>query len=203
MNKIRTYFIHILILFHAIGLILFIYFPEFAHLSFLNILLCGLLVVLDKPLTVKGVSALVVVIGGGFLVELIGVQTGVLFGNYTYGSALGPKLYGVPLIIGINWMAIVLASIGVVGYFKLNNWFTAILAGGLSTVMDYLIEPVAIRYDFWSWSGNSIPTWNYICWFIFCSIFAYLCLNWWGKMNKTGAGLYLVWLLFFGILNLV
>lgn len=203
MNKLRTYFIPLLILFHIIGLVLFVYFPELTSLSYMNIALCGLLVFLDKDLSVKGILAALTVIAGGFIIELTGVHTGLLFGDYSYGAALGPKYYDVPVIIGVNWLAIVLASIGVIGYFKLGNWTSAILAGGLSTVMDYLIEPVAIKYDFWSWAGASIPAWNYICWFIFCSIFAYLCIIWWGKMNKTGAALYLIWLMFFGILNIV
>lgn len=203
MNNIRIYFIPALILFHVIGIVLFLYFPEFTGLSYLNIALCGLLVFLDKPVTLTGISVAILVISGGYLIELTGVQTGILFGDYSYGAALGPKLFDVPIIIGINWLAIVLASIGVIGYFKLGVSASAILAGGLSTALDYLIEPVAIKYDFWSWNDPSIPLWNYICWFGFCTLFAYLCITWWGKMNRTGAGLYLIWLLFFGILNLV
>lgn len=203
MANLRKYFIPVLIIFHVIGLVLFLYVPDFVKLSYMNIALCGLLVFLDRNVSVKGLFAGLIVIAGGFTVELIGVQTGLLFGEYAYGSALGPKLMGVPLIIGVNWLAIVLASIGVIGAFKLKPTLAAVFAGALSTAMDYLIEPVAIRFDFWSWTGTVIPLWNYICWFIFCTIFAYLCIKWWGNSNKTGAGLYVIWLLFFGILNFV
>lgn len=203
MNDLRKYFIPVLIIFHAIGLGLFILYPELSSLSYMNIALCGLLVFLDRSIDVKGIMAALLIIAGGYTVELIGVHTNILFGDYSYGGALGPKLMEVPLIIGVNWLAIVLASIGVVGYFKLSAPISAILAGALSTAMDYLIEPVAIKFDFWTWAGSSIPAWNYICWFIFCSIFAYLAIQWYGKTNKTGAGLYLIWLVFFGILNLV
>lgn len=203
MAKLRKYFIPILIIFHVIGLALFLYVPEFVKLSYMNIALCGLLVFLDKNITARSLVAALIVIAGGFTVELIGVQTGLLFGEYAYGSALGPKLMGVPLIIGVNWLAIVLASIGFIGSFKLKPGLAAVFAGALSTAMDYLIEPVAIRFDFWSWTGTVIPVWNYICWFIFCTIFAYLCIKWWGNKNKTGAGLYVIWLVFFGILNFV
>src|SRR5210317_2015499 len=120
MANLRKYFIPVLIIFHVIGLVLFLYVPEFVKLSYMNIALCGLLVFLDKNITAKGLVAALVVIAGGFAVELIGVQTGLLFGEYAYGSALGPKLMGVPLIIGVNWLAIVLASIGVIGSFKLK-----------------------------------------------------------------------------------
>src|SRR5690554_1303231 len=35
----------------------------------------------------------------GFLVELWGVNTGIVFGDYTYGVGLGPKIAGTPPII--------------------------------------------------------------------------------------------------------
>jgi putative membrane protein len=203
MVKLRKYFIPALVIFHVIGLALFMFFPDFVKLSYMNIGLCGLLVFLDRAVTAKGLIAALIVIAGGFTLELIGVHTGLLFGEYAYGSALGPKFMEIPLIIGVNWLAIVLASIGVIGSLKLKPGLAAVIAGSLSTAMDYLIEPVAIRFDFWSWTGTVIPVWNYICWFIFCTIFAYLCLKWWGSSNKTGAGLYVIWLIFFGILNFV
>lgn len=46
----------------------------------------------------------------GFTAEWVGVQKGWLFGVYHYGSNLGPKLAGVPLIIGINWAMLTLAT---------------------------------------------------------------------------------------------
>ena len=203
MNKIRKYFIPLLVIFHLIGLALFIFAPSFVKLTYINISLCGLLVFLDRSIALKGLIAALIVVTGGFIVELIGVQSGLLFGNYTYGSALGPKFMEVPLIIGVNWLVIVLASIGIIGTLKLGAEIAAVIAGGLSTAMDYLIEPVAIRYDFWNWNGGIVPIWNYVCWFIFCTIFAYICLKWWGNSNKTGAGLYVIWLLFFGLLNII
>jgi uncharacterized membrane protein len=42
-----------------------------------------------------------------FLVEAAGVNTGKIFGYYSYGSALGPKLWNTPLIIGLNWFVLI------------------------------------------------------------------------------------------------
>ena len=39
----------------------------------------------------------------GMVTEIIGVNTGYLFGDYSYGEVLGTKIYGVPLLIGMNW----------------------------------------------------------------------------------------------------
>ena len=46
----------------------------------------------------------------GFSVEYIGVKTGILFGEYSYGENLGLKLFGVPLIIGVNWVILYVCS---------------------------------------------------------------------------------------------
>jgi putative membrane protein len=33
--------------------------------------------------------------------------------------------------------------------------------------LDFLIEPIAIRFDYWSWSGGEIPLQNYLGWYLF------------------------------------
>ena len=32
--------------------------------------------------------------------------------------------------------------------------------------LDFLIEPIAVKYDFWNWSQNEVPKQNYLMWFI-------------------------------------
>lgn len=102
----------------------------------------------------------------GFFVEVAGVHTGIIFGHYSYGATLGPKLWDVPLAIGVNWVIMIYAT-GVfareVTKVKLH---TIIVAALLMTVIDIIIEPVAIKLDFWSWESTSIPLRNYLGWFI-------------------------------------
>lgn len=167
----------------------------------MNLLLCGTLIFLTETESKKALAIFLVIFSGGFLIELIGTQTGYLFGNYEYGEVLGWKLAGVSLIIGVNWYAIVLASASLVRFLKMNIFLQAILAGLLCVGMDFIIEPVAINYGFWSWEGNEIPLFNYITWFLFACLFSYLYLKNSAETNKTAAWLYLIWILFFIILN--
>ena len=39
----------------------------------------------------------------GYIIEVIGVNSGIIFGRYSYLSALGFKVYNTPVIIGLNW----------------------------------------------------------------------------------------------------
>ena len=40
------------------------------------------------------------------IAETIGVNFGILFGDYEYGENLGFKIFGVPFLIGINWIVL-------------------------------------------------------------------------------------------------
>jgi len=102
----------------------------------------------------------------GFLIELAGITTGIIFGSYSYGSALGIKLAEVPLIIGINWSVLVFATAAILSK---TNWSLLSKSAAAATIMvlyDILLEPVAIRFDFWTWEGGPVPLQNYLAWWV-------------------------------------
>jgi uncharacterized membrane protein len=100
----------------------------------------------------------------GYLLEVIGVHTGLIFGEYAYGSNLGIKLLEVPLIIGLNWAILVFATAAMVQHFSWPKWLKAAVAASMMLAYDFLLEPIAIRFDFWNWAGGSIPAQNYAAW---------------------------------------
>lgn len=116
----------------------------------------------------------------GMTTEIIGVNTGLLFGNYQYGQVLGPKIAGVPLLIGLNWFVILFCSGAIItqcldlvkNNLKIKIGATAssffIVLGGafIATGFDFILEPVAVKLQFWSWSNGHIPLFNYTCWFM-------------------------------------
>lgn len=103
---------------------------------------------------------------GGYGVEWVGVNTHLLFGHYQYGKTLGLQLDNVPLIIGVNWFLLIYSTGVLLQRSRLKSMFLRVIAGALLLVLlDMLIEPVAIRLDYWHWTNNIIPLSNYICWF--------------------------------------
>lgn len=100
----------------------------------------------------------------GYLAEVIGVKTGLIFGNYTYGNSLGYKLFDVPLVISINWALLICASIITIKKFFNNKWLVLLLAAILITLIDLLIEQVAFKLDFWSFAAGMPGLHNYIGW---------------------------------------
>ena len=101
----------------------------------------------------------------GFFVEVVGVNTGLIFGEYSYGKTLGIKLFKTPLVMGINWLNLSLASFGVVSFFTEKKFLVILLSSLLMVSLDYIIEPIAINLDFWSWQNISVPIHNYFGWF--------------------------------------
>ena len=135
----------------------------------------------------------------GFGMEWLGVHTGKIFGAYEYGATLGLKLDEIPLIIGVNWIMLVIASASVVGSIPLSWWQRSILGAALMVGLDVLIEPVAVKYDFWTWYGEPIPLQNYLAWGGIALVM-HLWLNGMTsfKPNKVAIGLFLFQVLFFG-----
>ena len=139
----------------------------------------------------------------GFGAEAIGVNSGYLFGDYAYGTNLGPKFLGVSIVIGILWGVLALASASLVKRFVKSVGLKIILSSLLMLGIDVLMEPVAIKSGFWSWRGGNIPLYNYICWFIVA-----LFLQWVlfklkkAETNKVYDTLLILMVLFFSFLNL-
>lgn len=138
----------------------------------------------------------------GYCAEWIGVHTGYLFGDYQYGHNMGFKLFEIPLIIGLNWGLLVVCSAETIALLKLNCWISVLFSSLLMTLLDFLIEPVAIKSDFWNWEGP-IPIYNYICWFLIAIPLHFLYFKWRLKeANKVHTGLFFILALFFFIQNL-
>lgn len=197
--------IAVLVIFYTVGivgLLLPAYHDYFLSLSFFNLMLSfGIVLIARKSKISRFLLFMLVCIAYGFIAELIGTKTGLLFGNYSYGASLGYKMYGVPLVIGVNWALLIVSSASLVSTIKTTLFVRSVLAALLMTFLDVLIEPVAIKSDFWHWTNGSIPLYNYISWFFVALpiIYAYFKLNL-TETNKVFNALFIQMILFFTIL---
>ena len=176
----------------------------FLRLTPLNLLLSfGLFIWANNDFSIQFYKVMIILFSLGFLVEVVGVSTGVLFGEYTYGATLGFKLFETPLMIGVNWILLSLASFGVSSFFLKKQLHIILLSSSLMVLMDVLIEPIAISLDFWTWALVDIPLQNYVMWF-----FVSLIMNALISFNKLkidyriSFGLLLSQILFFTLISL-
>jgi putative membrane protein len=107
-----------------------------------------------------------------FILEVIGVKTGIIFGTYNYGSTLGIKLFDVPLIIGFNWVFVILGSISISRIITTNLYLGSLISAFIAFVFDLILEPIAIKLDYWTWAEGIIPLQNYLAWFVIALISA-------------------------------
>lgn len=209
----------IAILFHVSGLIgmLFTEHKEwFIANTPLNLLLMFLLLLWNQP---KPNQFFFLFVLAAFLTgmgtEMIGVNTGKLFGCYQYGTVLGPHLNGVPWLIGVNWFVMVYSS-GVIMHLA-HEWvrrkyedsgthlspnlvtLSLVVDGALLTVFfDWIMEPAAVHLGFWQWEGGEIPFFNYLCWFLISLALLLLFRKLrFEKANHFAVHLFIIQLLFF------
>jgi putative membrane protein len=207
------------LLFHVSGFIGMVFTPckdWFIQNTPLNLCLMAALLIWThegKNIAFYFFFAIVFLVGMG--TEMIGVNTGRLFGSYQYGNVLGPKFNGVPWLIGLNWFIVIICASAIMQ--KIHAWMMrkmqeqetvfpqrikiiSLLIDGalLATFFDWIMEPVASKLGYWQWKNAEIPFYNYTCWFVI-SLGLLLILRWmrFPKANHFGVHLFVIQLLFF------
>ena len=138
-----------------------------------------------------------------FLLEVAGVKTGIVFGEYFYREALGLKILEVPVIIGVNWVLVIGGAIKLSEKFSDKIYLKILITGLLAVLFDYWLEPVAVKLNYWNWIGGDIPFQNYAAWFIIALILAGIYFLARVKIeSKLFERYYLIQLSFFFLLNL-
>lgn len=142
------------------------YYPELMHFSYVFIALSVLIMLVNEPKwNFNKIAFFILAFVLSLTAEGIGVHTGWLFGNYHYGNGLGPKIFGVPLLIGILWSSLVYSWGVILQRLGFAKWLLVLLGAVLMVGFDFLLEKVAVYYGFWKWQGE-IPLFNYVSWFL-------------------------------------
>lgn len=121
-------------------------------------------------------AMLVVTAGGGLFVDAVGVATAVPFGSYSYATGrLGPSVVGVPLIVGLAWMAGAYpawcAAEHVSGASRGRR--LSLAAAGLAG-WDLYLDPQMVTDGQWTWDPGfialpgvpEVPLTNYLGWLL-------------------------------------
>ena len=109
---------------------------------------------------------------GGFGVEQLGVQTGFPFGRYTYTGSLGPRLWGVPVVIALAWPMLAWAA-ALVAHRLVHRRAARIAVGAWAlATWDLFLDPQMVAAGHWHWRHPSphlpgvpdVPLTNYAGW---------------------------------------
>ena len=204
-KKISVFLIWLIHISGALGLLYYdIIF--FAALTPINLYLTALLLMINqKNPRIKELIGIGLIFFTGIIVEYLGVNYNLIFGEYEYGKNMGPKFFGVPFLIGVNWIIITLTAGGIANtFFKKNKYLTILFGSILMVFIDFFIEPVAPVLDFWEFKGNIVPISNYTGWLFTGLITQSIYYNTFKEKEFTfSINLYSAILVFFLLLNLL
>jgi putative membrane protein len=110
--------------------------------------------------------------GGGFAVEALGVATGAPFGGYAYSGGLGPRVFGVPLVIPLAWTWMAWpAGLAAARLTAHPAGRVGLAAVGLAG-WDLFLDPQMVAEGYWRWDDPhpalpgvpGVPVSNYLGW---------------------------------------
>lgn len=107
----------------------------------------------------------------GLVIEITGVNTGLIFGSYEYSNKLGIKVFGTPLLIGLNWVMLTYLSSSVVDKMKIKAAGKICLGSLIMLGYDIILEQAAPIIGLWQWEGGKIPLQNYAIWLLLAVLF--------------------------------
>lgn len=130
-------------------------------------LVAGVLPAVDRRAAV-GVVAL---IAYTYAVELVGVSTGVPYGEFAYGVSLGPTLAGVPVALPVFFIPLVvnayLLCLLLLGERASSVAVRVAVVAAAVVAMDVVLDPGAVALGFWSFDAGGfygVPATNYAGW---------------------------------------
>jgi uncharacterized membrane protein len=112
--------------------------------------------------------------GIGFAAEVIGVHTGLPFGEYHYTDVLGPRVLEVPVIVALAWTMLAWPS-AVVARRLVRGRAARVLVGAWAlAAADLFLDPQLVALHGWRWSHtaphlpgvSSVPLSNYVGWLV-------------------------------------
>lgn len=120
----------------------------------------------------------VVTICFGFLIELVGIHSGLPFGHYTYSPNLGPQLASVSLLVPFAWAMMTYPALVVAQTLSRQvthpRLATIVIGAWALTSWDMFLDPQMVDAGYWRWTNpdphlpgiDGIPFGNFVGWFI-------------------------------------
>ncbi|MGH3146555.1 MAG: carotenoid biosynthesis protein [Rubrobacter sp.] len=105
-----------------------------------------------------------------FAIESFGVATGVPYGDFYYGDALGPRAFGlVPYLLPLSYVPLVVGAMAA-AWTRRPRLLHITLATLLLVWMDAVLDPGAASLGFWTWPDGGayygVPLSNYVGWLL-------------------------------------
>ncbi|MBL6654761.1 MAG: carotenoid biosynthesis protein [Flavobacteriaceae bacterium] len=159
------------------------------------------LLVVNNSIDKKYLTKLFFIFLLGLSVEIIGVNFSFFFGEYKYGDNLGVKIFDVPVVIGFNWVLLIILTGNFANRVFQKSIIGKVLFGSIMMILlDLLIEISAPKLDYWEFALNPVPLSNYFWWLIFSILFHLIYQSNNNKEFLVSSNILVIHFLFFGLL---
>jgi putative membrane protein len=205
MENSKKYLLYFLILVYVSGAIGYLFQPQFfsPFTPFTLLYTCFVFLLFQEINNKKYLFSFLAIALIGYVSEVIGVKTGLVFGAYHYQSALGFKVLEVPFVISLNWALLINIGILVASYFFTHPIKLALASAFIITTLDVLIEQIATDMHYWHFDSGIAGIHNYVAWFLISFFTALLFQQNMLKGNKKIALLFIMLqVFFFGLIYL-
>jgi uncharacterized membrane protein len=133
----------------------------------------------------RGLSCFVVAAVVGFAADVLGVHTGVPFGQYSYAGTLGVQLAGVPLIAALAWAMLAWPAALVARRLATTTPGRILVGAWALASWDLFLDPQLVAAGGWTWADPnphlpgepSVALTNYAGWLLVATLIS-LAVQW-------------------------
>lgn len=112
--------------------------------------------------------------GIGLGAEVLGLRTGLPFGEYAYSARLGPEVIGVPAIIALAWAMMSYPCLLAARRLTRHPVATAVVGAVALAAWDLFLDPQMVAAGQWAWTStdahlpgiDSVPAQNFLGWLL-------------------------------------
>jgi uncharacterized membrane protein len=122
------------------------------------------------------VGLVVITAGGGLAVEAVGLSTGFPFGELTFADTLGPRLFGVPVVLALAWTAMAYPAFAIARHLVGTRFLAGVpVVGGVAlAAWDLFFDPAMVADGHWTWTTPTpaipgvagVPVSAYVGWLL-------------------------------------
>jgi putative membrane protein len=121
-----------------------------------------------------GGSAIAAAASIGFAAEVVGVHSGVPFGEYRYGTTLGPRLLAVPVVVAAAWTMLAWPAALAARRLARGRLARVLVGAWALAAWDLYLDPQMVAAGAWHWRDPGphlpgvpeVPLSNYAGWLL-------------------------------------
>jgi putative membrane protein len=99
----------------------------------------------------RGLAVVAISVWIGFVAEVAGVHSGLPFGSYRYADTLGPRLAGVPIIVGLAWAMMTWPAAVVARRLARTRISQVVIGAWALASWDLFLDPQMVAAGHWFW----------------------------------------------------